>query len=80
MANTDALGLWNIAEADPDFLAVVDPEHNQLTFGELAALTNRISRGLGAAGLGKGDQVTTCCPTASSSSRSAWPPTRAACT
>ncbi|MYB27569.1 MAG: AMP-binding protein, partial [Acidimicrobiaceae bacterium] len=62
MANTDALGLWNIAEADPDFLAVVDPEHNQLTFGELAALTNRISRGLQAAGLGKGDQVTTLLP------------------
>ena len=62
MANTDALGLWNIAEADPDFLAVVDPEHNQLTFGELAALTNRISRGLRAAGLRKGDQVTTLLP------------------
>ena len=62
MADTDALGLWAIAEADPDFLAVVDPEHNQLTFAELAALTNRVSRGLQIAGLGKGDQVTTFLP------------------
>ena len=62
MADTDALGLWAIAEADPDFLAVVDPEHNQLTFAELAALTNRVSRGLRVAGLGRGDQVTTFLP------------------
>ena len=62
MANTDALGLWSIADADGDFLAAVDPDHNQLTFGELAALTNRISRGLRAAGLDKGDQVTTLLP------------------
>ncbi len=62
MADTDALGVWKIAEADPDHLAVVDPEHRQLSYGELAALTNRISRGLAAAGLGVGDQVTTLLP------------------
>ena len=62
MANTDVVGLWAIAEADGDFPAVIDPEHNQLTYAELAALTNRISKGLRAAGLGKGDQVTTVLP------------------
>jgi|DEB0MinimDraft_10_1074344.scaffolds.fasta_scaffold00706_5 long-chain acyl-CoA synthetase len=62
MANTDALGVWKIAEADPDFLAVVDPDYNELTYGQLAALTNRISRGLRAAGLEVGDQVTTVLP------------------
>ena len=62
MANTDAVGLWAIAEADPDFPAVIDPDHNQLTYAELAAFTNRISKGLRAAGLGKGDQVTTVLP------------------
>ncbi len=62
MANTDSLGLWSIARDDPDALAVVDPEHRQMTFGELAALTNRVSHGLRQAGLGKGDQVTTLLP------------------
>ncbi len=62
MANTDALGLWSIAQADPDALAVVDPDHQQMTFGELAALTNQVSHGLRQAGLSKGDQVTTLLP------------------
>jgi long-chain acyl-CoA synthetase len=62
MANTDVTGFWRIAEADPDHLAIVDPDHNQMTYGELAALTNRIVRGLRAAGLEKGDQVTTVLP------------------
>lgn len=62
MANTDVLGFWKIAEADPDHLALVDPEHNQMTYGELAGLTNKIVKGLRAAGLQKGDQVTTVLP------------------
>ncbi len=62
MADTDALGFWSIAEADPDYPAAVDPDHNQMTFGELASLVNRISRGLRAAGLRPGDQVTTLLP------------------
>lgn len=62
MANTDVLGFWKIAEADPDHLAIVDPDHNQMTYGEFAALTNKIVHGLRAAGLQKGDQVTTVLP------------------
>ena len=62
MANTDVTGFWKIAEADPDHLAIVDPDHNQMTYGELYSLTNKIVRGLRAAGLEKGDQVTTVLP------------------
>ena len=36
MANTEVLGFWKIAEADPAHVAIVDPDHNQMTFGELA--------------------------------------------
>ncbi|WP_420638731.1 acyl-CoA synthetase [Candidatus Poriferisocius sp.] len=62
MAETDALGFWRIAEADPSRLAVVDPDYQEITYGELAELTNRIVHGLRAAGLGVGDQVTTVLP------------------
>ena len=62
MANTDVTGFWKIAEADPDHLALVDPDHDQMTFGELYELTNRIVHGLRALGLEKGDQVTTVLP------------------
>ena len=54
MAQTDVLGFWRIAEADPDHLALIDPDHEQTTFGELAALTNRIVHGLRALGLEPG--------------------------
>ncbi|MEQ8839889.1 MAG: acyl-CoA synthetase [Acidimicrobiales bacterium] len=62
MANTDVTGFWKIAEADPDHLAIVDPDHNQMTYGELYELTNKIVHGLRALGLEKGDQVTTVLP------------------
>src|SRR5687767_1867208 len=55
MANTDVVGFWKVAEADPDHLAVVDPDYNEMTYGELAALTNQIVHGLRALGLQKGD-------------------------
>ncbi len=58
----DALGFWTIAAADPERVAVIDPDHRQISFGELAALTNRIARGLQALGLEVGDQVTTLLP------------------
>ena len=62
MANTDITGFWKIAEADPGHLALVDGDHNQMTYGELYDLTNRIVHGLRAAGLQRGDQVTTVLP------------------
>ena len=62
MAATDAMGFWKIAEADPGHLAVVDPVADEMTYGELAALSNRVVRGLRALGLERGDQVTTVLP------------------
>jgi long-chain acyl-CoA synthetase len=62
MANTDVIGFWKVAEADPGHLAVVDPDYNEMTYGELAELTNKIVHGLRALGLKKGDQVTTVLP------------------
>src|SRR4051794_21685521 len=62
MANTDVLGFWKIAEADPGHLAVVTPEYEEYTYGELYELTNQIVHGLRALGLQRGDQVTTVLP------------------
>ena len=62
MANTDAMGFWKIAEADPGHLAVVTPDYDEYTYGELYALTNQIVHGLRAIGLRRGDQVTTVLP------------------
>ena len=59
---TDALGFWSIAEADPGRVAVVDAQGRRTTFGELAELTNRCTRGLRALGLGAGDGVVTVLP------------------
>ena len=62
MANTEELGFWRIAEADPSYLAVVDPEYREMSYGDFAAMANQISNGLLALGLKKGDQVTTILP------------------
>ncbi|RMH87110.1 MAG: acyl-CoA synthetase, partial [Actinomyces sp.] len=62
MADTDELGFWRIAAADPDHLALVDPTGAETSYGELAELVNRISHGLAALGLAPGDQVTTVLP------------------
>src|ERR1700730_18414472 len=62
MAAINAMGFWKNADADPGHLAVVDPEFNQLTYGELYALSNRVVSGLRALGLEPGDQVTTVLP------------------
>ena len=58
----DTLGFWKIAEIAPDRLAVVDPDYNETTAGELYDLTNQIVHGLRSLGLKKGDQVTTLLP------------------
>ncbi len=59
---SEILGFWKIAEADPNRLAVVDPDYHETTAGELYDLTNQIVHGLRALGLKTGDQVTTVLP------------------
>lgn len=57
--STDAppLGFWPIAQQRPDHLALVDPDGNEVTAGELLASCNQLVHGLRAAGLQAGDAV-----------------------
>jgi long-chain acyl-CoA synthetase len=55
-------GFWSHALRNPAPLALVDPDGREWTRGELHALTNRISHGLRAQGLQRGDAVAVCLP------------------
>jgi long-chain acyl-CoA synthetase len=55
-------GLWNWAEQDPAKLALVDPDERLWTRGELVAASHRVSHGLRALGLQRGDAVAICAP------------------
>jgi long-chain acyl-CoA synthetase len=52
-----SVGFYRIAMAQPERIAVVDPDGSRLTFGELGRRVNRVSRALRAAGLRAGDVV-----------------------
>ncbi|MCH2173899.1 acyl-CoA synthetase [Myxococcota bacterium] len=56
------LGFWKIAEEEPDRLAIADPDHNEISYGDLYTLVNQISHGLTALGLEEGDHVATTLP------------------
>ena len=51
----NSVGLWNIASARPDMLAVVDPGGQQWTYAQLAERADRYGRGLRAKGLEPGE-------------------------
>ena len=51
------LGFWNMAQVQPDRVALYDPEGQAIGFGALAAATNQVAHALRAAGLGKGDTI-----------------------
>ncbi|WP_433577766.1 acyl-CoA synthetase [Nocardia brasiliensis] len=53
--STKILGLWNIAEAEPDRIALVDPAGREVTYRELATLADRYATGLRGLGLETGD-------------------------
>ena len=59
---SESLGFYAIAEDTPDRLAVADPDYNEISYGELYQLVNRISNGLSAAGLERGDHIATTLP------------------
>jgi len=56
------LGFWNLAQAEPGALALVDPSGREWTRGELLAACNRIVHGLRALGLRRGDCVAAVLP------------------
>ena len=51
------LGFWNFAQNEPDTLALVAPDGQQWSRGELLAAANRVAHGLRALGLERGDCV-----------------------
>jgi len=55
-------GFWNLAQKNPDHLALVDPDERKQTAGELLAAANRTVHGLRALGLQQGDVVATVLP------------------
>ncbi|MBI4518662.1 MAG: acyl-CoA synthetase [Deltaproteobacteria bacterium] len=56
------LGFWNQAQANPERLALVEPNERKLTAGELLAACNRLVHGLRARGLKSGDCIATVLP------------------
>lgn len=56
------LGFWYFAQKNPQALALVDPEGNEFTRGELLEECNRIVHGLRALGLDNGDTVAAVLP------------------
>lgn len=50
-------GFWRLAAEDPDRIAVIDPDENPHTAGDLLAACNQVAHGLRALGLGNGDVV-----------------------
>ena len=55
-------GFYQLAAADPERVAVVDPNHNQHTRGELLKAAHRITNGLRELGLGTDDVVAVLLP------------------
>ena len=56
------LGFWALAQEDPDYLALVTPEGDEVTAGELLGRANQVVHALRAQGLGVGDVVATLLP------------------
>jgi long-chain acyl-CoA synthetase len=51
------IGLWNIADQQPNRTAVVSPDGGSVTYAELAAAADRYGRGLQSMGLEPGDSI-----------------------
>lgn len=51
------LGFWRLAQADPDWIAAVDPDGTQHRAGDLLARCNRLVHGLRELGLRPGDGI-----------------------
>ncbi|TDB89185.1 acyl-CoA synthetase [Actinomadura sp. KC216] len=52
-----SLGFWRLAQADPGWIASVDPDGTEHTAGDLLTRANRLVHGLRALGLEKGDGI-----------------------
>ena len=50
-------GFWKVAAADPERIAVINPDASSITYGELERLVNGLANGLVAAGIGRGSVI-----------------------
>jgi long-chain acyl-CoA synthetase len=62
VATDDIGGMWNIAAADPDRLALITPDGLEVSFGALNSAGNQIAHGLRGMGVGRGDSVAVLLP------------------
>src|SRR5580698_3193010 len=56
------LGFWALAQENPDYLALITPEGDEVRAGELLAHTHQLVHALRAQGVGVGDVVATVLP------------------
>jgi len=56
------LGFWNLAQHDPEHLALVEPDGREWRAGALLAAANQLVHGLRGLGLTQGDCIATCLP------------------
>jgi len=56
------LGFWALAQADPDHLALVTPDNQEYSAGELLGRVNQVVHGLRAAGMEAGDALAVVLP------------------
>ena len=58
----ESQGFWGRAQADPDWIAVVEPDGTEHTAGELLGRVNQITHALRAKGLRPGDGIAALVP------------------
>jgi long-chain acyl-CoA synthetase len=58
------LGFWALAQEDPDYLALVTPEGDEVSSGELLGRANQVVHALRAQGWARATWWPPCCPTA----------------
>ena len=56
------LGFWTLAQKDPSYLALVDPDGREIASGELLGAANQLVHGLRELGLQEGDSFATVLP------------------
>ena len=56
------LGFWSLAQEDPEYLALVEPDGTEIKAGELLARSNQLVHGLRQLGLKPGDAIATVLP------------------
>src|SRR5262245_42833519 len=57
-----SLGFWKIGVEQPERAALATHDGIEMTYGELLAEVNKVTHGLRALGLGKGDTIATVLP------------------